>query len=270
MCSILVVVADVLFHKTFQVPFVEHDHMVEQIPATVADKAFCNPVLPRTMETGSLRLDAEDLHRVDDFLIEVCTAIEDQVAGSRVVRECLAQMLNDPGAGRMPRHIEAQNTPPVMSNDERRVDGDGRVQGRRQAARTISYPCDGDPGFAVELKRHTAPIAHNYIARFLSYPCHLHLDPFKRRVQYPHRSTGNRLFREYVPRLERLTQFHFDSFRGDRPNLWETELQMRSKPLLFKVVAGPPQMGEHLDKVAFDKFRQHETVKRDLIEVLAH
>src|ERR1017187_8652632 len=46
------------------------------------------------------------------------TAIEDQVAGSRVVRECLAQLLNDPGAGRMPRHIEVQNTPPVMSNDE--------------------------------------------------------------------------------------------------------------------------------------------------------
>src|ERR1035437_345049 len=53
-----------------------------------------------------LRHPAEDLQRVDDFLIEVCTAIEDQVAGSRVVRECLAQLLNDPGAGRMPRHIE--------------------------------------------------------------------------------------------------------------------------------------------------------------------
>ena len=122
MCSILVVVADVLFHKTFQVPFVEHDHMVEQIPAAVADKAFCNPVLPRTTETGSLRLDAEDLHRVDDFLIEVCTAIEDQVAGSRVVREYLAQLLNEPGAGRMPRHIEVQNTPPVMSNDEEAIE----------------------------------------------------------------------------------------------------------------------------------------------------
>src|ERR1039457_2603898 len=122
MCSILVVVADVLFHKTFQVPFVEHDHMVEQIPAAVADKAFCNSVLPRTTETGSLRLDAEDLQRVDDFLIEVCTAIEDQVAGSRVVRECLAQLLNDPGAGRMPRHIEVQNTPPVMSNDEEAIE----------------------------------------------------------------------------------------------------------------------------------------------------
>src|ERR1017187_6944415 len=144
--------------------------------------------------------------------------------------------------------------------DERRVDGDGRVQGRRQAARTISCPCDGDPGFAVELKRHTAPIAGNYIARFLSYPCHLHLDPFKRRVHGAHRSTGNALFRKHVPRLERLTQFHFDSFRGDRPNLWETELQMRTKPLLFKVAARPPQMGEHLDKVAFDKFRQHEAV----------
>src|ERR1035437_5687341 len=77
--SVVVIVADILIHKALQMPFVEHDHMVEQIPAAVADKAFCNPVLPRTTETGSLRLDAEDLYRVDDFLIEVCTAIEDQV-----------------------------------------------------------------------------------------------------------------------------------------------------------------------------------------------
>src|ERR1035441_8859352 len=77
--------ADEVEVKTFQVPFVEHDHMVEQIPAAVADKAFCNPVLPRTTEAGSFRLGAEVFHRVDDFLIEVCTAIEDQVAGSREI-----------------------------------------------------------------------------------------------------------------------------------------------------------------------------------------
>src|ERR1017187_5026071 len=35
---------------------------------------------------------------------------------------------------------------------------------------------------------------------------------------------------------------------------------MRSEPLFLKVAAGSPQMGEHLEKVASDKFRQHETV----------
>ena len=82
--SVVVIVADVLIHKALQMPFVEHDHMVEQIPAAVADKAFCNPVLPRTTEAGSFRLGAEVFHRVDDFLIEVCTAIEDQIGRAHV------------------------------------------------------------------------------------------------------------------------------------------------------------------------------------------
>jgi hypothetical protein len=75
MRPVRVVVTDVFVHQSFQVSLIHNDHMVEQIPAAVADPSFCNPVLLRTTETGSLRLDAEDLHRVDDFLIEVCTAI---------------------------------------------------------------------------------------------------------------------------------------------------------------------------------------------------
>jgi hypothetical protein len=44
--------------------------------------------LPRTAETDSFRLGAEALHRIDDFLIEVCAPVEDQVFRSRVIREC--------------------------------------------------------------------------------------------------------------------------------------------------------------------------------------
>jgi len=63
--------------------------MVEQISAAVADPPFRNTILPRTSEADSLGLDAEALHSVDHFLIELCTAIEDQVIRCRVVRKCL-------------------------------------------------------------------------------------------------------------------------------------------------------------------------------------
>ena len=50
-------------------PFVENDHMVEQIPAAVADPALCNTVLPRASEVGPLWLDAEALHGIDHLRI---------------------------------------------------------------------------------------------------------------------------------------------------------------------------------------------------------
>ena len=47
MCSVIVVITDVLAHQAFQMPFVEHDYMVEQITPAVADPTLSNPVLPR-------------------------------------------------------------------------------------------------------------------------------------------------------------------------------------------------------------------------------
>ena len=52
MRSIFVVVTDVLIHQAFQMTSIEDDHMIEQIPAAVANPALCNTVLPRTPEAG--------------------------------------------------------------------------------------------------------------------------------------------------------------------------------------------------------------------------
>jgi hypothetical protein len=62
------------------------------------------------LEGRSLGLDAKALHRVDDFLIEVCAAIEDQVFRSRVVGECFAQLPRHPRTAWMPGGIEVQNS----------------------------------------------------------------------------------------------------------------------------------------------------------------
>src|ERR1035437_4716173 len=99
MGSVVVVIADVIIHQTFQVLLIQDDYMVEQISAAVADPAFCNSVLPRTSETGPFGLDSEALYGIDHLRVELCTAIKDQVAGRRVVKECLAQLLNHPRAG---------------------------------------------------------------------------------------------------------------------------------------------------------------------------
>src|SRR5208337_3637601 len=59
---VLMVIADVLKHKPFQVAFIENDHIVEQIPAAIPDPTLGDTVLPRTSEAGSLGRDAECPH----------------------------------------------------------------------------------------------------------------------------------------------------------------------------------------------------------------
>jgi len=185
MSSVLVVITDILVHDPFQVAIIEHDHMVEQISATIPDPALCDTILPRTSEACSLRLNAEALHRVDDRAIELCAAIKNQVSRSRVVGERLAQLLNNPGAGRLACHIAMQDSPPVMRNDEEAVQhsesecrhgkeihrGNGSTMVaqkchpslcRLRIPRRFSHPTAGGP--VMKLPRtHSAPFIHSFI-----------------------------------------------------------------------------------------------------------
>src|SRR5579859_5107640 len=119
MSATLEIVEDVFVDQAFQMPPIENDHMVEQIPATGADPAFRDTVLPWTSEAGALGLNAETLHSFDHFIIELRAEIKDHVAGGRVIGKRLAQLLNDPCARRMTSHLTLKNTPPVMRDDEK-------------------------------------------------------------------------------------------------------------------------------------------------------
>ena len=54
MRPVLVIIADIVVHEAFQMVFVKHDHMAEQVPAAVADEALRDSVLPRALKAGSL------------------------------------------------------------------------------------------------------------------------------------------------------------------------------------------------------------------------
>ena len=121
MCSVVVVVKDVRVQQPLQLSFIQDDHMVKQIPAAVAHPTLGNPVLPLASETGLLWLNAKAPHCVDDFLIEARAAIKDQVAGHRVVGECLAQLLNKPGTAWIPGHVAMKDMPSIMGDNEEAV-----------------------------------------------------------------------------------------------------------------------------------------------------
>jgi hypothetical protein len=54
-----VVVLDVLPKQASQVPFAEHDHVIEKLPPNAADEALRRPVLPRASEGCALEIDSE-------------------------------------------------------------------------------------------------------------------------------------------------------------------------------------------------------------------
>jgi hypothetical protein len=96
MRPVVVVVADVLDHEPLEMPFVEYDGVIEQVPAATPDEAFRDSVLPRTSEAGPLRFDAEALDGADNLLIEVRSTVEDQITRSRIIGKRLPQLLCDP------------------------------------------------------------------------------------------------------------------------------------------------------------------------------
>ena len=62
MRPVLVVMADVLVHKSLQMPLIEDDHMVKQIAVAVANPTLGDDVLPRTAITCPLGLGAKHLY----------------------------------------------------------------------------------------------------------------------------------------------------------------------------------------------------------------
>jgi len=141
MCSVVVVVKDVRVQQPLQLSFIQDDHMVKQIPAAVAHPTLANPVLPWTLETGPLGLNAKALHGVDDFLIETRAAIEDQVARGRVIWKSLAKLLDNQGAVRMPGHVAVKDTPSIMRDDEEAVQhAEGECRHGKEIHRSDGFP----------------------------------------------------------------------------------------------------------------------------------
>jgi hypothetical protein len=141
----------------------EHDDMIEQIAAAVADKAPGNTVLPRTFERRSDRLDPNRLHGLHDVEVEDSIAVVDQVFRGRVKGKRFAQLLGDPGAGWVARDVEIEHAPPVVGYDEEAVE---HAKGKRRNGEEIH----GGNGFAVVLEKRRPSLGRLGAPRDLSHP----------------------------------------------------------------------------------------------------
>jgi len=65
--AIGVVVLDVLTAQSSQVVFIEDDHVIEKLATNRSHEAFRYPILPRTLERRSLRMDPESRDRAGNL-----------------------------------------------------------------------------------------------------------------------------------------------------------------------------------------------------------
>ena len=133
MRAVFVIVTDVFTEKAFQMPLVEHDHMVKQVAPTTLHPALGDSVLPGTSIGSTCRGDAQGFHGGDYFRSEFRVAVEDQIFVREFKGKCFAQLLHDPVAGRIAGYVEMQNAPAIMAQNEKTIEHFecGRVHGEK-------------------------------------------------------------------------------------------------------------------------------------------
>ena len=141
------IVVEVLREDAVQMPFVEHDHVIQTFSAYGADDAFAVRILPGRRGCDQDFLDAH----VFDALLEVVTvdaiAIADEKTRCFVVRESVDDLLGGPFGVGIRGDVEVNDLPPVMAEH------DEDVQDAKRDCRNDEEVAGGDIGNVIGQKR---------------------------------------------------------------------------------------------------------------------
>jgi hypothetical protein len=96
MGSVFVVIVDVFFQQSSQMPLVQNDHVVKQLPAHTPNPALGDAVLPRTPKRGSDRFRAVLCDGRDDVGRELRVPVKDQDSVWLFESPSFAQLQYDP------------------------------------------------------------------------------------------------------------------------------------------------------------------------------
>src|SRR5258708_30631613 len=121
MRAVLVVIANILREKTFQVAFVNCNDVIQEITPAAPYPTLCDSILPRTLERGADRTHAQGSNRCGDFQSILGIPIKDDEPRSGSKWKRFSQLLDDPRACRMLCDIEVQD-PTIMTDDEKTIE----------------------------------------------------------------------------------------------------------------------------------------------------
>src|SRR5664279_766812 len=148
MSPVLVVITDVLFQEPSQVPFIENDHVIEQVPPHTPDPSLRNSILPGTAECGPNRVAAYRLNGRDDIDTELCVPIEDQESLRLFAAlPSFVQLQRNPKRVRIASHVVVQHSTPVMADHEEAVqNAEGQCRHSEEQPESSTVPADNRSG----------------------------------------------------------------------------------------------------------------------------
>ena len=131
------VIGEVARQDAPQVPFAEHENMIQALAADRADEPLREGVLPRIVGCREDFCDAHALHSVLELLAVDAVAIAEEIGRRGVVREGLHDLLGRPLRGGVLGHVEVDDAAAIVgqryedeehsqarAGDREEVDGD--------------------------------------------------------------------------------------------------------------------------------------------------
>src|SRR5215831_9702960 len=115
------VIAQILTQESFQMPFMQYDYVIQQVPSATPNPTLGDSVLPRTAKDCSHWLASQALGKGDHVAAELRIMIEQQKVVGRRVWPGLSQLLHDPETVRISRRVQVQNSAAVMADDEETI-----------------------------------------------------------------------------------------------------------------------------------------------------
>src|SRR5664280_1872834 len=133
-CSVVVIVGNVLREESLQMSLIQRDYVVEQV---AAGPTLGDPILPGTPNRGTDRCHVQRADRRWHFQAILRVMVEQEKSGRGIVGKSFSQLLHVPGASGMASDVEVQDAAAIMTDDEEAVQhpkgesGDGEeIHGR--------------------------------------------------------------------------------------------------------------------------------------------
>src|SRR2546425_4979313 len=108
------VIAEVSLQNPFQMPFSEHDHVIEAFSANTSNEPFREWILPGTFRCSEHLLDSHSLNPVSEITTVHPVTVTDQISWCSIFRKRFDNLLRGPFCSGMVGDIEMQHTPTLV------------------------------------------------------------------------------------------------------------------------------------------------------------
>ena len=117
-CARLVVVGEIAGQDAVEVSLAENEHVIQTLAPGRADNPLRERVLPRAVRGREDLTNPYALHALPEGIAGDRVAIAEEVGGCGIVREGLHDLLSRLGGGGMFRHVEVEDTPAMVAEDD--------------------------------------------------------------------------------------------------------------------------------------------------------